>query len=79
MITSDTQGDNTTFRVEGELKGEWVEELEYRWRHASREKCIRLDLCRLYDIDEQGKNLVSEMFVNGVELVVGPRGPHRVQ
>jgi endonuclease IV len=79
MITTDTHGGTTTLRVEGELRGEWVEELEYRWRHAGEQKHIQLDLCHAYDIDEQGKNLVSEMFANGVELVVGPRGPHRVQ
>ena len=75
-ITGEGQG-CTTFRVEGPLAGPLVTELEKRWRVAEHTgaRPLRLDLCRVAEIDDAGKELLREMFAQGVEFVVAPRAP----
>ncbi len=73
-IQSKSSGNETTVRVEGDLNGEMVRELERCWRKArSAGSCIQLDLCSVHEIDDAGKTLLTYMFGSGVELVVGPR------
>lgn len=63
---------SATLRIEGALAGSMVAELERRWRcleHARR-CCVRLDLCRVGEIDQAGKDLLRTMFSQGVQLVV---------
>lgn len=80
MITTKTAGDSVTFLIEGALEGEWVGELERRWRHMRDSRpCIQLDLCRAGSIDDSGKNLIAQMFADGVELVVRTKHSTRVQ
>jgi len=80
MITTSTGRDSITLQVVGEFNGEWVQELERRWRKARTEgPSVRVDLCGAHEIDGQARNLIAEMFADGVELVVGPCHPRRVQ
>ena len=80
MIITKAAGDSVTFRVDGALEGEWVDELERRWRRMRGSSAsIQLDLCRADSIDNSGKTLIAEMFANGVEVVVATRNPLRVQ
>ena len=80
MIITKSAGDSVTFRIDGALEGEWVDELERRWRRMRNGiTSIQLDLCRANSIDNSGKNLIAEMFANGVEVVVATKPPRRVQ
>lgn len=80
MITKSASDDGVVLRVFGSLTGSSVQELERRWREARiEESAIQVDLCATEEIDSQGRVLIGEMFANGVELFVGPRGPRRIQ
>ena len=80
MITKSASDDGVVLRVFGSLTGSSVHELERRWREARiEESVIQVDLCATEEIDSQGRVLIGEMFANGVELFVGPRGPRRIQ
>ena len=80
MITKTASDDGVVLRVFGSLTGSSVQELERRWREARiEESAIQVDLCATEEIDSQGRVLIGEMFANGVELFVGPRGPRRIQ
>ena len=79
MITTKATGDSVTFQIEGALEGEWVDELGRRWRKLRDFQFVQLDLCRAVSIDPPGKNLIAEMFANGVEVVVRTKNPNNVQ
>jgi hypothetical protein len=80
MITTKAAGDSVTFRIEGALEGEWVDELERRLRRMRDSRpFIQLDLCRTASIDNSGKNLIAQMFADGVEVVVPTKHSTRVQ
>ena len=80
MITKSASDDGVVLRVFGSLTGSSVQELERRWREARiEESAIQVDLCATQEIESQGRVLIGEMFANGVELFVGPRGPRRIQ
>lgn len=76
-IHTDENGSATTFRLQGDLSGPSVSEIERHWRlcRHSGQKSVRLDLCEVNTIDEAGKRLLARLFGDGAELVVGPRGP----
>lgn len=79
MITTKAAGDSVTFRIEGALEGEWVEELERRWRRMRNSRpFIQLDLCGTQTIDNSGKDLIAQMFADGVEVVVPTKHSTRV-
>jgi len=80
IIHTDDRGTATTFRLEGELSGSSVTEIERHWRlcRQAGQKSLRLDLCGVSTIDDAGKRLLTRMFGDGAELVVGPRGPRAV-
>jgi ABC-type transporter Mla MlaB component len=80
VITKTALDDGVVLRVFGSLTGRSVQELERRWREAQiQDSVIQVDLCATEEIDSQGRVLIGEMFANGVELFVGPRGPRRIQ
>lgn len=68
-ISEEGQG-SMTIRIEGRFAGE----LERRWHTAYqiRRHPLRLDLCQVAEIDDAGKELLKEMFSQGVEFVVAP-------
>jgi len=80
MLTIHTSesGGATTLCLKGELAGSSVNEIERHWHLCRRagQRAVRLDLCGVSAIDEAGKRLLTRMFTDGAELVVGPRGPH---
>jgi ABC-type transporter Mla MlaB component len=80
VITKSATDETVILRVFGSLTGSSVRELEQRWREArGQDAAIQVDLCAAEEIDTEGRVLIGEMFANGVELFVGPRGPHRLQ
>lgn len=68
-ITRQQDGETFTFKIEGRLAGEWVEEMARCWDEASksdRSRVIRIDLTEVTFIDATGKKLLAAMFAAGV-------------
>jgi len=57
-----------TLKLEGQLKGPWVDETEKTWRNSKRRVAV-LDLRDVTSIDARGKKLLADMHQGGVELV----------
>jgi hypothetical protein len=69
-ITRQDDASETLLELEGKLAGPWVEELKECWRNAAvRTRPVRILLCAVTFIDEQGKGLLTEMYRDGAELV----------
>jgi hypothetical protein len=66
---------STIYLIE-ELQGDSVKELELHWRESrAAGRSIQISLSTTDNIDDAGQTLLSYMFSNGAELVVGkPRG-----
>ncbi len=79
MVSKEVSGELVTLRVMGSLTGASVKELERQWRRSSVDKQCQVDLRLAHEIDSQGRDLISEMFICGVELMVGPHRPDRLQ
>jgi ABC-type transporter Mla MlaB component len=79
VVSQEVNGDVVTLRVEGALTGAAVDSLEQFWRRARVQKQCQVDLRAAHEIDAQGRSLISEMFANGVELVIGSNRPVRLQ
>ena len=57
--------------VEGTLSAEWVDELRKCWatvRKSSQAEHVGVDLSGVSYIDDGGKELLKQMFVDGAEL-----------
>jgi hypothetical protein len=68
-ITIDEDTSLITFKLEGRIAGEWVDELERAWlAEADRDKLIKVDLTGVTFVDEEGKNLLGHMFERGSSL-----------
>ena len=69
-ITTRTDPTATIFELEGKLAGPWVQELEGCWREATNsERFVRILLCGVTFIDDNGRDLLVEMYRHGTELV----------
>lgn len=69
-ITSRTDGPWTVLELEGKLAGPWVRELEACWRTAApSERSVRVMLCAVTFIDDEGIALLAQMYEHGGELV----------
>lgn len=69
-VTVSTNSSATILNLEGKLSGPWVEELRECWRSAAVAKgSVRVMLCAVTFIDENGKRLLTEMHREGAELV----------
>jgi hypothetical protein len=69
-ITTQNGPAQTVFELEGKLAGPWVEELKGCWRKAGGgDRPVRILLCAVTFVDEQGKDLLTEMYRRGAELV----------
>ncbi len=57
--------------LEGRLAGPWVNELEHCWRSAGthQNETVRVDLSSVTFIDEEGKELLKGMYLEGAALV----------
>lgn len=58
------------WELEGKLSGEWVKELERCWRERSPQLgvTVQVNLKAVSYIDSAGKQLLSEMHGQGVEI-----------
>jgi len=64
----------TIFRLEGNLTGVWVDELERFWREASAvdpTRKFQIDVSDVEFVDEKGKVLLERMLLEGAELHPG--------
>ena len=69
-ITAHIDPSSAVFELEGKLAGPWVAELEEYWRKtAISDRPVRLMLCRVTFVDQDGKRLLAAMHREGVELV----------
>ncbi len=69
-ISTVTQDENITFKLEGKLVGEWVEEA---WRtfqaHSDHGARRRLDLSELTFVDGRGARLLRDLVESGATIV----------
>jgi len=73
-ITTINKGELTVFRLEGNLSGVWVYELERVWTatHAVDSTMnLRVDVTDVEFVDEKGKVLLERMLLEGAELHPG--------
>ena len=69
-ITTQDDAAHTVFALEGKLAGPWVEELHGCWRDAAGGgRPVKVLLCAVTFVDERGKDLLTEMYRRGAELV----------
>jgi len=69
-ITAEEHDDYVLLRVEGSLRGPWVDELERVWRcNWQYGKRIYVNLTSVLYIDDAGQALLARMFNNGTELL----------
>jgi anti-anti-sigma regulatory factor len=58
-----------TFKLEGRIAGEWVDELERAWLAGDDlGRLIRVDLSGVTFVDVEGKKLLGRMFERGSSL-----------
>jgi anti-anti-sigma regulatory factor len=71
-ITTLNDAHSTTYKLEGELRGPWVKELEQCWLakpQAPSAHRILVDLTSVGFIDSAGKALLHKMYEQGAELI----------
>jgi anti-anti-sigma regulatory factor len=71
-ITTRVTAGVVVFELAGKLSGLWVKELKCYWRSTAATQGIsaaRVDLSAVTFIDQEGKNLLREMYREEVDLV----------
>ena len=71
-ITVQDEPDQVTLKLEGNLDGIWVTELEDSWRTASSKfgsRLLRLDLAAVDRVDSAGNYLLALLHRSGVQLI----------
>lgn len=71
-IISQKNAGQVTLDLQGRLAGPWVEELRRHWRALKAEEGVEgaeVRVCAVTFIDAAGKTLLSEMYLEGVELI----------
>ncbi|MGE0886985.1 MAG: hypothetical protein AB7P14_25975 [Blastocatellales bacterium] len=71
-ITNNNDDKVTTFKLEGKLSGEWVNELWNCWQQSMSVgdgKSLRIDLAGVSWVSDEGKALLRAMQRNGAELM----------
>ncbi|HEU4341658.1 MAG TPA: hypothetical protein VFU31_08820 [Candidatus Binatia bacterium] len=69
-ITTQIDAAAAVFELEGKLAGPWVQELAACWRKvANSDRRVRVLLCGVTFIDDQGRELLADMYRRGAELV----------
>jgi hypothetical protein len=67
---------HVTLKVEGKLKGSWVDELERCWLTLTRtlpNKSVRVELTSVGFVAPEGRELIGRMAAAGAELIAsGP-------
>jgi len=69
-----------TLHVEGTLENRAVNDLETSWEFVRHDhpELILIDVCKLNEIDEQGRALLLRMLSSGVQVVIPPYLPHTI-
>src|SRR5207302_1423805 len=67
-ITVQDSPQSVALKLEGQLKGPWVEETERVWKNCDRPVAV-VDLCDVTSVDLQGKDLLAKMYQGGANLV----------
>ena len=75
-ITIETQTSGTHLKLEGDLAGSWVRDLEISWRRAARASAVvslpvYIDLADCSRVDDAGLYLLALLHLNGTHLVGG--------
>jgi hypothetical protein len=71
-VTCKEHKDGTTqIRLEGKLKGPWVDEVERCWKAMTNNRSISVDLNDVTFVDDRGRLLLREMLRAGVKLMAG--------
>jgi anti-anti-sigma regulatory factor len=72
-ITTLTDTESTTFKLEGRLAGPWVQELERCWTSTvtgrKKREPLSVDLSAVTYVDSDGKNLLRKIHRQGAKLV----------
>ena len=71
-ITVQDEPDQVTFKLEGNLDGIWVTELEDSWRSVNSTlagRSLRLDLAAADRVDSAGNYLLALLHRSGVQLI----------
>ena len=71
-ITIQPTPDVTTFKLEGNLGGPWVQDLEGLWqrvRENALNRPVRVDLTSVLLVDKEGKRVLKVIHEDGAELV----------
>ena len=71
-ITVQDEPDQVTFKLEGNLDGIWVTELEDSWRAVNSTlagRLLRLDLAAVDRVDSAGNYLLALLHRSGVQLI----------
>lgn len=71
-ITYSTDPASSVLKLDGEISGPWVKELEQCWQKAKAEssaKPIKVDLSSVTYIDPSGKALLRSLHTQGAELI----------
>jgi len=67
-ITVQDSPQSVALKLEGQLKGPWVEETERVWKNCDRPVAV-VDLCDVTSVDLQGRDLLAKMYHGGANLV----------
>src|SRR5512144_1945318 len=72
-ITIETEDTGVALKLEGELAGTWVRELETCWRLVARASALRalpvsVDLADCSRVDDAGQYLLALLHLNGTRL-----------
>ena len=71
-ITTLTDTESTTFRLEGRLAGPWVQELERCWMSTvgmKKRHLFSVDLSAVTYVDSDGKDLLKKIHQQGAKFV----------
>jgi hypothetical protein len=71
-ITIQLTSNGTTLKLQGNLGGPWVQNLERLWRRVRENglhRPVRIDLTSLYIADRDGRRVLKGMHEDGVELM----------
>lgn len=71
-ITSESNDESITAKLEGALTRDWVKELLLYWQETfvcEKKRLRRIDLKSVTFIDDEGKALLTLLYQNGVELL----------